>query len=61
VVREAFEAGSSVRQIAEEWGVTVQTVRNVARRGRLTLPRTPRSYTLRMPRPPKYPTMYEPD
>jgi transposase-like protein len=61
VVREAFEVGRSVRQIADEWAVTVQTVRNVARRGRLTLPRTPRSYTLRTPRPSKYPTLYQPD
>ena len=48
-----------VQDIATAWGCTPQTVRNVARRGRLSLPTT-RSYPEHIERPSRYPALYEP-
>jgi transposase-like protein len=55
----AFEHGESVRAIAERFGCTQHTVRNVARRHALSLPPVKRTYRLRVARPSRYPILYQ--
>jgi hypothetical protein len=59
-VRAAFEAGHNAQDVAVEWGCTPQTVRNVARRARLELPKG-RRYPEHIDRPSRYEALYRPD
>lgn len=57
-IRDAFEAGASVRNVAGEWGCTPQTVRNAAHRGGVLLAGTPGDPCGHSAESPKYPTPY---